>query len=118
MDRAPPHDLVDDASAASCKSRSLAILSFALHVLINGRKQNGASWSFRCPLGTKELVILFPFCQNLATLEAVATVFHLPAGDGDTRVLGRHLCENAMSAAPPLEIALDEMGVLSGTHSN
>ena len=117
-DRLPNADLIS-CSPVAYRTKSAAITAFCLHILFNSRKANGASWCFKHMFRAKELVLLMPESKNLARMRAVATIFCSPSDTNpdETRVLARYLEEREMMALPPIEIATDSVGLLSGTYT-
>ena len=55
----------------------------------------------------------------MSSVRAVATIFCSPSDTNpdETRVLARYLDEREMMALPPIEIATDSVGLLSGTYT-
>ena len=73
--RRPVFDLQQDAEEWCYKSRSGAVVSLLLHMLMNLRKKDDASWMLHYLQHTKEVLILVPIADNLGTMEVVATIF-------------------------------------------
>jgi hypothetical protein len=110
-DRLPLFGIVSKEDC-SFRSKEHAIMGYCLHVLFNGRKQFGVSWSTPFLLYTKELLILLPASENLHALKIVATIYRGTKRNLNTPIYGRYICETDMKPTPPFEIDVDQIGSL------
>ena len=111
--RRPVFDLLDDQIEWSYRSRSGAIISLLLHMLLNLSKKHDASWMLHYLQHTKEVLILVPLSDNLGTMEVVATIFRTTKKRGSP-VLCRFF-RSTNDVLPWFEVGQDTFGFFDGT---
>jgi hypothetical protein len=111
--RRPIFDLKMDAGEWCYKSRSGAVISLLLHMLMNLRKKDNVNWMLQYLQHTKEILILVPVADNLGTMQVVATIFRTKKIRG-APVYCRFF--NSLNVALPwFEVGRDNFGLFDGS---
>jgi hypothetical protein len=94
------------------KTRSGAVISMLLHLLLNVQPRSGVSWSLKYLVDTKELILLVP-SGVAGTMEVVAVIFRQDNKKG-TKVLS-HLFDTTGKALSATVIGKDNIGAFDGS---
>jgi hypothetical protein len=94
------------------KTRSGAVISMLLHLLLNVQPRSGVSWSLKYLVDTKELILLVP-SGVAGTMEVVGVIFRQDNKKG-TKVLSR-LFDTTGKALSATVIGKDNIGAFDGS---